>query len=351
MYTSTLLAFSALASPSIAAYAKVWDYNSNNFWDNFNFIAVSSHLYLKHMALLSIYLHVFESFAKYNLMIRSLQEPDSSFTNGFAQYVGIDEALSSGLAKINNGKVRLGVDSTNTYSTSSTGRKSLRLQSWGYFDNGLLVADFNHVPVAGWVYQGEQSTTYSEIDILENVNKQTQNTHSLYTSEQCTINVNKGSMVEGKTTNCHYDHNIDTPQGCSFYGEQGTFNQPFNDQYKLIALQVESDRIKIWHFKKTEVPADLSSANPNPDAWTKAPTVYITPKSCNFVKAFRMFHIVINITFCGGWAGDDFKNNNASGQCKAVTGTSDCKAWVANHPTDFANTYFEFNSIKLYQRT
>jgi hypothetical protein len=63
--------------------------------------------------------------------------------------VGIDEALSSGLAKINDGKVRLGVDSKNTYSKTSSGRKSLRLQSWGYFDNGLLVADFAHVPVAG----------------------------------------------------------------------------------------------------------------------------------------------------------------------------------------------------------
>lgn len=82
------------------------------------------------------------------MKLRLLQSPDV-FTHGFAQYIGIDEALSSGLAKINNDKVRLGVDSTNTYSASSAWRKSVRLQSWGYFDNGLLVADFAHVPVKG----------------------------------------------------------------------------------------------------------------------------------------------------------------------------------------------------------
>jgi hypothetical protein len=198
-----------------------------------------------------------------------------------------------------NGKVRLGVDSTNKYSTTSTGRKSVRLQSWGYFDNGLLVADFAHVPVAGcgmwpafWVYQGETSKTYSEIDILENVNLQTANTHSFYTSEQCTINVQKGNLVPEKSTNCHWTANGPSSQGCSFNAEPGTFNQPFNDQYKVIALQVEAERIRIWHFKKNEVPADLTSGKPNPDAWTKSPTVHITPKSCDFNKAFRMFHIV-----------------------------------------------------------
>ncbi|KAF1965701.1 glycoside hydrolase family 16 protein [Bimuria novae-zelandiae CBS 107.79] len=324
MYTSALLALATLASPSFAAYKKVWDYNSSNFWDNFNFVDLD----------------------------------DSHFTGGFAQYVGIDEALSSGLARINNGKVRLGVDSTNTYSTSSTGRKSLRLQSYGYFDNGLLVGDFAHVPVAGcgqwpafWVYQGEQHVgSYAEIDILENVNVHTANTHSLYTSDQCTINIQKGNLVPEKSTNCHWKKDGPPSQGCSFNAEAGTFNQPFNNDYKVVALQVESERIRIWHFKKTEVPADLNSASPNPDAWTKAPTVHITPKSCDFHKAFNLFHIVINTSFCGSWAGDDFNNTNYAGQCAQQTGVNDCKTWVAQHPSDFVNTFWEINSIKLFQR-
>ena len=203
------------------------------------------------------------------------------------------------MAKIVDGKVRLGVDSTNKYSTTSTGRKSLRLQSWGYFDNGLLVADFAHIPVAGcgmwpafWVYQGETSKTYSEIDIVENVNLHTANTHSFYTSEQCTIKIEKGNLVPEKSTDCHWTSNGPPSQGCSFNSEPRTFNQPFNGRFKIVALQVEAERIRIWHFKKNEVPADLTWGKPNPDSWTKLPTVHITPKSCDFNKAFRMFHIV-----------------------------------------------------------
>lgn len=43
MYNSALLALASLASPTLAAYAKVWDYNSSNFLDAFKFVDVSLH--------------------------------------------------------------------------------------------------------------------------------------------------------------------------------------------------------------------------------------------------------------------------------------------------------------------
>ena len=54
-----------------------------------------------------------------------------------------------GLASIVDNKAHIGVDTNNTYDLGSTGRKSVRLQSYGFFDQGLLVADLAHVPVAG----------------------------------------------------------------------------------------------------------------------------------------------------------------------------------------------------------
>jgi hypothetical protein len=193
-------------------------------------------------------------------------------------------------------KVRLGADSTNKY--DSIGRKSVRLQSWGYFDNGLLVADFSHVPEAGcgmwpafWVYQGEQSSTYSEIDILENVNRESANTHSFYTSEACTVNRVIPDSSE-RTENCG-NYNGGDEQGCSYSAPDGTFGKAFNDGgKKVIALQVEADGLKIWHFGKNEVPADIASGKPAPQSWTKKPSVHLTPKNCDFNKAWRMFHIV-----------------------------------------------------------
>lgn len=247
-----------------------------------------------------------------------------SFTKGFAQYTGVDEAISSGLYKVVDNKVRLSVDSTNKYSTSSTGRKSIRAQSYGYFDNGLLVGDFAHVPVAGcgmwpafWVYQGELSQTYAEIDILENVNLQTANSHSFYTSEQCTINVVSGHLAEEKTNNCHWVLNGPDNQGCSFYADDGTFGQAFNQKYRVVALQVEAERIRIWHFGKNEIPADLTAGKPNPDSWTKAPSMHMTPKSCNFAKAFREFHIVCCTSVTGLRCGERVTN-----ECRSSTPAS-----------------------------
>lgn len=44
------------------------------------------------------------------------------------------------------GVVRLGVDSTNSYSVSDRGRPSIRLESKDTFDQGLFIADFLHMP-------------------------------------------------------------------------------------------------------------------------------------------------------------------------------------------------------------
>jgi hypothetical protein len=115
MHSSTFLATVALAYPCFAQYSLKWNFDSTNLFDNFDFI----------------------------------NEPDTSFTKGFAQYVSQEEALSSGLARYTDQKVRIGVDTNNTYSLDSTGRKSVRLHSKETFDNGLLVADFAHLPVSG----------------------------------------------------------------------------------------------------------------------------------------------------------------------------------------------------------
>jgi hypothetical protein len=114
MHSSTILTTLALAYPSFAQYGLSWNYDSTNFFDSFNFIA---------------------------------QHDD--FTSGFAQYVAKDEATSMGLATTNGNKVRLGADTNNTYAADSPGRKTVRLQSKQSYDNGLLIADFAHLPVSG----------------------------------------------------------------------------------------------------------------------------------------------------------------------------------------------------------
>ncbi len=67
-------------------------------------------------------------------------------TNGFVNYVSSSSAASSGLAKVIGKQVFLGADNSSTISTSSQGRNSVRLESKQTFDNGLLIADIEHMP-------------------------------------------------------------------------------------------------------------------------------------------------------------------------------------------------------------
>jgi hypothetical protein len=59
------------------------------------------------------------------------------------------EATESGLAKIDKDRVYLGVDSTTKIdhkNPEQKGRRSVRLESKDTFSDGLLVADFAHIP-------------------------------------------------------------------------------------------------------------------------------------------------------------------------------------------------------------
>ena len=71
------------------------------------------------------------------------------FTKGLALYLPKEEANSLGIARIEDDKVYLGVDTENTSSQEpgeGNGRKSVRLEDTQTFDNGLFVADFDHLP-------------------------------------------------------------------------------------------------------------------------------------------------------------------------------------------------------------
>jgi hypothetical protein len=72
------------------------------------------------------------------------------FTQGPALYVSKEEATSLGLARIEDGRVRLGVDTTQVLTPQEPGegygRKSVRLEGVQTFNNGLFIADFDHLP-------------------------------------------------------------------------------------------------------------------------------------------------------------------------------------------------------------
>lgn len=68
-------------------------------------------------------------------------------TGGFVNYQGsLSAAQSAGLVNTNNNQIYMGVDHTNTVSTSSAGRPSIRVTSNKVYTHGLFIADIAHMP-------------------------------------------------------------------------------------------------------------------------------------------------------------------------------------------------------------
>jgi hypothetical protein len=68
-------------------------------------------------------------------------------TAGFVNYQGsLSAAQSAGLVNTNNNQVYMGVDHTNSVSTSSAGRPSIRVSSNKVYTHGLFIADIAHMP-------------------------------------------------------------------------------------------------------------------------------------------------------------------------------------------------------------
>jgi hypothetical protein len=59
--------------------------------------------------------------------------------------------------------------------------------------------------------------------------------------------------------------------------------------------------------------------------------------------SFMNMRIIINLTFCGDWAGD--ANSYNIYNCPST-----CEDFVKNKPSAFSKAYWDINSIKVYKK-
>jgi len=160
---------------------------------------------------------------------------------------------------------------------------------------------------------------------------------TLHTRAGCTV----GSL------NCNAGNAY---QGCSIHAQNGgTFGPSFNANpggggvYAMEWVTGDNGFIKIWVFPRNSIPGDISSGNPRPESW-RAPNAHFpfgssTCPSNHFVN----HNIIINLAFCGDWAGATF------GQHCAWTGKS-CADYMRNNHGALSDAYFEIVGVKLYQK-
>ncbi|KAG5993437.1 hypothetical protein E4U43_003496 [Claviceps pusilla] len=272
-------------------------------------------------------------------------------TEGFVEYVDHDTATREGLVGYNKGGIFMGVDHQTKY--PAKGRKSVRVTSQKSFTRGLFIADIAHMPgsicgtwPAYWMF-GPEWPGNGEIDILEGVNTQTKNHITLHTKPGCKIS-NHGTLSSTKFASADCGA-AGTSAGC---GQHTADNQNYGDGFNAIgggvyATEWTSDHIAIWFFPRSKIPDDIKAENPNPKQWGTPVARFVGGPTCTIDEHFSKNQIVIDTTFCGSWAGDpNVWNQNP--ECSALAKT--CQDYVSGNPADFAEAFWVFNSIKVYQK-
>jgi len=299
----------------------------------------------------------------------------TNFYDGFVTYTGADPthgkvnytdmafAAKQGYLAYNfheqDNITRARIDVDSVEDATANGRNSVRLTSKKTFNAGtLLVADVNHIPVgpglwpAMWLLgTGGEWPSRGEIDILEYVHDTPYNAMTLHTAPGCTVD-NTTSSFSGNlgNANCNDGNGavgcpIHAPDTTSSLGQTfASAGHAFNAQGGAVYVtEWTSSGIKIWAFARNAVPASLNAENPSTASFP-TPLAAFAGAGCDFAAAFQDMTLIINTDFCGDWAGKVWEVSGA----KQATGVESCDAYVAQHPEEFKEAYWEIASVKVY---
>ncbi|PVG02130.1 hypothetical protein CPB86DRAFT_811635 [Serendipita vermifera] len=234
-------------------------------------------------------------------------------THGRVNYISQSTALSLNLTYASSTSFILKADSKNVLSSSGPGRNSNRIQSKKQFGhNTVLVADIRHMPAgcgtwpALWTTQVSNWPNNGEIDIIEGVNDVSPNTITLHTTS-------------GLTSDCNWA--VNSNSGCGVTVNKGNsygpgFNRAGGGWY---VLERTPQFIRAWFWSRSEgnIPADVTASGQtviNTDNWG-TPMALFPNTQCDLSSKFGANNVIINLTFCGDWAGGVYANSGCPGSC------------------------------------
>ncbi|EIM80631.1 endo-beta-glucanase [Stereum hirsutum FP-91666 SS1] len=269
-------------------------------------------------------------------------------THGRVNYVSESTARSQGLATVNGSNFILRADHTTTLSPSGPGRNSFRIQSNKAYGTHVTVFNVAHMPqgCGTWPALWEVGPNWpngGEVDIVEGVNDRVPNQSTLHTSSGCTMPSSRAETGRSVSTDCNAA--VAGNAGCGVQiTDANSYGPPFNNNGGgFYAMERTSSFVKIWFWARHDgsVPSEVSSGagSINTDSWG-TPDAYFPNTQCNIASHFSASNIIINLTFCGDWAGAVYGNSGCP---------STCNDYVNKNPSAFNNAYFEFPWVKVYE--
>ncbi|ORY89249.1 hypothetical protein BCR35DRAFT_312496 [Leucosporidium creatinivorum] len=260
-------------------------------------------------------------------------------THGRVNYVDGPTARSLGLISSPNNVARLSIDRT-SWLSSDAYRNSVRVTTPlndSLNAGSLLLIDMAHAPwgcsvwSAAWTV-GRNWPNQGEIDIYE---------------DGCSRDTSLAQTGDTSTTFSDCSVYNTGNAGCSVLDYDPTsFGSGFNAAGGgVFAVAIETSGISIWRWKRSAIPADISSSSPNPSTWG-TPVARWGSSTCA-PSFFKDQQIVFDITTCGDWAGDQWvwQSTADSGSCYPKYAT--CAA-ANQDPANFAEAYFDVNYIKVF---
>ncbi|KII86819.1 glycoside hydrolase family 16 protein [Plicaturopsis crispa FD-325 SS-3] len=273
-------------------------------------------------------------------------------TSGRVTYVNETYAKSANLTYASGNTFVLRGDDTHTLSASGGGRNSVRLRSTATYEVHVAVFNIRHVPegCGTWPAVWEAGDNYpitGETDIFEGVNDRGRNVATLHTNDGCTMPDNRTMSGKATQDDCSV-YTDEAYMGCGVtFTEADSYGPTFNAAGGgWYAVERTLSYIKVWFWSRGDstVPSDVSSGSSsvNPSNWGTPQGNWPNSTTCDISSKFAAHHILINLDFCGSYAGDAsvYANSGCSGTCVDH---------VNNNPTAFSNAYFDFASINIYK--
>ncbi|OCF43400.1 endo-1,3(4)-beta-glucanase [Kwoniella heveanensis CBS 569] len=277
-------------------------------------------------------------------------------TNGDAVFVNKSVADSSKLTYLSSANTAIiKVDNTSTVPYNEK-RNTVKITSTDSYPVGSIwVLDVLRIPYgcsvwsAFWSYgKGATWPEQGEIDTIEGVNMGWANQMALHTEDGCAITASS-SAYSGtvNSTSCYYEDNDNsgcaiTDSSYSSYGEQFAANGG-----GVYVTQLAEEGVSIWFFERSSIPDAVSSANSSIDTSSLGtPSGFWSKDGCDVDKFFGDQSLVFDITLCGDWAGQSSILSTTG--CSALTGTETCYSKYVLDSSNYANAYFEINSLKVY---
>jgi len=290
----------------------------------------------------------------------------TDFNNGAVDYLTREDAIADKVVEAHetHAILRTGSRSSKRYKRNSAKLRSNR--AWTYM---LMAMKFSHTPwgcglwPAFWTHApGWRWPEGGELDILEYVNDfPSQTSFHTGAKNKCTMDGGVVNMPYCQPmpdlNGMNYDCTTRYPKQLGCAPNKLPLWSPYEWAHNpsVIAVQWTERFIKVFVIPERDIPADLESDDPYPDGWDRWLVAWYPfalsnerrPGTCaNPGKVMEPQNLIININFCGDWAGKvwPFSGScvNRVGpqfplQCRAVDPLLD---WGPNRSSDDCCTQF-----------